>query len=83
MADLTHMPHRIPDGQGHPAEADRRRKADVAEQRVQLAARRYVDHLVGGDEGAARRHLIALGHDAAAAVNPWRFAEVAVARALE
>ena len=48
MADLTHAAHRVP--VGHPGEADRRHAADVAERRVQVAARVYVDALTRGDE---------------------------------
>lgn len=80
-ADLTHMGGRVPDGQGHPAEGDRRQAAAEAEHRVQVAALVFVDALAAGDEGGALRHLNALEHDPAAGVNPWRLVEAAAKRA--
>jgi hypothetical protein len=74
MADLTHMAHRVPDGQGHPAEGDRRHEAAFAATRHQLAARVYVEALAAGDDGAAARHLHALQHDPGAGIDPWRLA---------
>jgi hypothetical protein len=41
MTDLTHISGRVPDGQGHPAEADRRHEADVFATRCEVAARVY------------------------------------------
>lgn len=58
-ADLTHAAGRIPDGQGHSAEGERRHHVDVAEQRVQLAARVLLDALASDDLGA-RRHCMRL-----------------------
>lgn len=80
-ADLTHLPGRIPDGHGHPGEDDRRHAADVADQRLQLAARVLADCLARGDEGAAKRHVQALRLDADP-IDPWQLALVATARAM-
>ena len=80
LTDLTHLAHRVPDGQGHPAEAARRHAAEVAEQRHELAALVYVDALAAGDEGAAARHLATLRHDAE--IDPWRLLAIVTARAL-
>jgi len=82
MADLTHVTGRVPDGQGHPAEADRRHAAEVADQHHELAARVYVDSLISGDEGAAARHLNGLQHDPGAALDPWRLIAAVATQAL-
>jgi hypothetical protein len=80
-ADLTHLAGRVPDGQGHPGEADRRHAADVAGQDHQLAAQVYVTLLAGGDEGGAIRHLARLKRDPD--IDPWRLCAAVAARALE
>jgi hypothetical protein len=80
VADLTHLTARVPDGQGNPAETERRHEADVSAIRHEVAARVYVAALADGDEGAAAQHLASLQHDPG--IDPWRFCAAVAARAL-
>lgn len=82
MTDSTHLASRIPDGLGHPAEADRRHAANVAAQHLQLTAMVYVRALAAGNEGAAAQHLNSLEHDPESGIDPWRLVEAVAAQAL-
>jgi hypothetical protein len=77
MADLGHLLERVPDGQGNPAETERRHQASVSATRHEVDARLLMGMATGGDLGAARRHLNVLRHDPA--VDPWKLAEALVA----
>jgi hypothetical protein len=81
-ADLAHLSSRVPDGQGNPAESERRHEAAVSATRHEVAARVYMAERASCDEGAAARHLNSLRHDPESGVDPWRLTEAVAARAL-
>jgi hypothetical protein len=80
-ADLTHLTGRVPDGQGHPAEADRQHEASIAGQHHKVAAGLLAQAAAAGDLGAVRRLVHECEHELGPLqVDPWRLLEALAAR---